>query len=83
MFEIQENVPLPPPRSNGAEYELREKIKARLKSVQAGQSFVVPVFSKTLRAVILMTAKRYGVFVRTRKEGDGLRVWILRDKPTR
>jgi hypothetical protein len=83
MFEIQDNIPIPAPRSNSAEYETRQKIKARLKTINIGQTFLIPVHSENLRSVVLMTAKRLGIIVETRKDGEGLRVWRLAIKPTK
>lgn len=64
---IEKNVPMP---------EKGTYSKYPWKTMEVGDSFFV-IVSESARSAMSSNAKRFGIRVMTRKEGDGVRVWRI------
>jgi hypothetical protein len=64
-LKIEKGVPLP---------TVNTGLTATIRILEIGDSFLIPL-SATARSNVAVTAKRIGVKVVTRKDGDNIRVW--------
>lgn len=67
------DIPEPIERSNVTQFGVRINPTETLRSLKAGQSFLVD--TKRSRAIVVSTAYRLDISIRTAKEGDKFRIW--------